>query len=211
MMAAQAAALLSLLMLAPAAPASPPAPDCRWCPDTVELAVDAAALKLAQGKPGAIGASLTGGFDGLRLGLSWLSLGVIDDPHASTEWTDSTQRWALRVGLRNEVEPEFFVDLDADLGVRVWQGCVKQGDGTLLWSSTKYLPDGAVTMTLSTDLGSRFFRWGFGATLGWSGKASNSMQVPATAFNPAYQVSGVDGGLYFGGFMRVAIGKVNRR
>ena len=68
MMAAQAAALLSLLMLAPAAPASPPAPDCRWCPDTVELAVDAAALKLAQGKPGAIGASLTGGFDGLRLG-----------------------------------------------------------------------------------------------------------------------------------------------
>jgi hypothetical protein len=211
MVAAQLAALLSFLALAQAAPAPAPAAGCRWCPDTVELAVDAAALKLAQGKPGAIGASLTGGFDGLRLGLSWLSLGVIDDPHASTEWSDSTQRWALRVGLRNEVEPEFFVDLDADLGIRAWQGYVRQGDGTLLWSTTKLHPDGSVTMTLSTDFGSRFFRWGFGATVGWSPQDSNSMQVPATAFNPAYQVSGVDGGLYFGGFMRIAIGKVNRR
>jgi hypothetical protein len=155
--------------------------------------------------------SLTAGYDTLRLGLSWLSYGALLDQKADRGWSSETRRWALRVGRRLEVEREFFIDFDLDLGVRTWQGYVMQGQSlNMLLTPTRALPDGSLSMVLSTDFGSRVIRWGFGATVGWAAPAEMSIDIPAGFGSPAMTVSGNEGGPYWGLFMRVAVGQVAR-
>jgi hypothetical protein len=210
MVSALSATLLSIFTLAdpvqaPGAPVSaPPTPStCSLCPDTVELAIDGGGVKASRDDL-TVSFSLTGGWNRLRLGLAWTAVGG--------NWVsgggDDSQVLAARVGLRSEVEPQFFVDLDAGLGVRRWQVYYAASGASWSWSEARYLPDASLALVFSTDMGSRFFRWGFGGLMGWSGKATRSGEIPGS---PVGTVSGATGGDYYGGFIRIVVGKVNRR